>query len=645
MRRTLAAALVLLAAAAAPTLPAQEVGDASPVSPASPGFDPLGALRGLGIDLVGDSDDEFLQPDVAFKLSAAPGDGDTAIARWEIADGYYLYRARMRFAAAQPEGASVGEPVLPAGKVKEDEYFGRMEVYYDAVEARLPLAGLGGAREAVLDVTYQGCADAGLCYPPITKSLVVSLDGAGGPGTGAPAFLDAVAPAAQLATLPEQDRLARALETGSPWLVLAAFVGLGLLLTFTPCVLPMVPILSSIIVGQGEDVSTRRAFTLSLTYVLAMASTYTAAGVLAGLSGANLQALFQDPWVLSAFAVVFVLLALSMFGLYELQVPVALQRRLAALSNQQRGGTYVGVAAMGLLSALIVGPCVAAPLAGALIYIARTGDAALGGAALFALSMGMGLPLLVIGTSAGRLMPRAGPWMVAVKAAFGVLLIGVAIYLLERVVTPPAALAMWAALLIVTAIYMGALDRLSESASGWRRLAKGAGLVVMVHGVLVMVGAASGGDDVLRPLTRLAGGAAERPALEFRTVKGTAGLDGALEAAAARGQPVMLDFYADWCVSCKELERDTFTDPTVQATLAGALLLRTDVTANDAEDQALLERLGLFGPPAILFFGPDGRERPQFRVVGFMGPEDFTRVAEQGLRAPPARLSMQRRTR
>ena len=599
----------------------------------------------IGIDASGE--DEFLDPDVAFVLDAAPAGPEAIEARWNIAEGYYLYRDKFRFSAGEGSGATLGEAGFPKGKIKDDEYFGPMEVYYGSVAAIVPVAH-AGAGEVAVDVTYQGCAEAGLCYPPITKTVSLLLPAARA-DTGAGATPDASnlpgvpnlpgsgPEGAASVELPEQDRIAAALVSGNRWLVILSLFGAGLLLTFTPCVLPMVPILSSIIVGQGTDrrggVTTRRAFMLSLVYVLAMALTYTVAGVLAGLFGANLAAAFQDPWIVSGFALVFVLLALSMFGFYELQVPASWQARLTALSHRQRAGTYAGVGAMGALSALIVGPCVAAPLAGVLIYIGRTGDPVLGGIALFALGMGMGVPLIVAGVSAGKLLPRAGAWMNAVKAVFGVMLLAVAIYLIERVVPEPAALLMWAALLIVCSIYMGALDSLTAESGGWRRLWKGAGLVMLVYGVLVMVGVAGGRGDLLRPLKGIglvAGGQTEHE-LAFKRVKGVDGLDAELRLAAARGQAVMLDYYADWCVSCKEMERFTFSDPAVRTALAGVLLLQTDVTANDALDKALLAEFGLFGPPAILFFGRDGRERPELRVVGFMNAGEFRRIVERAV--------------
>ena len=679
----------------------------------------LAKLLGLGEGIaIGDSnEDQFLDPEVAFVLNAVATGPGAIEARWDIAEGYYLYRDKFRFRAADGSGASLGEAGFPEGMIKDDEYFGPMEVYYGSVAALVSVAAAAPGDVVDVDITYQGCADAGLCYPPITKTVSLLLPAAladtgtgAGPGGGVSGFSEPGGAGAPSATpnvqaravaggasgesglpgsgsepgilglprqgaagtvpgasglpipgtagtvpgipglpgpvaaditpieMPEQDRVATALMSGNRWLVVLSLFGAGLLLTFTPCVLPMVPILTSIIVGRGEALgsgaaSTRRAFALSLVYVLAMALTYTVAGVLAGMFGANLAAAFQDPWIVSAFALVFVLLALSMFGFYELQMPASWQAGLAALSHRQRGGTWAGVAAMGGLSALIVGPCVAAPLAGVLIYIGQTGDPVLGGVALFALGMGMGVPLIVAGVSAGRLLPKAGAWMNAVKAVFGVMLLAVAIYLLERVVPESVALLLWAALFIVCAIYMGALDSLTPGSGGWRRLWKGTGLVMLVYGVLVMVGVAGGGGDLFRPLKGVAlvsGEGAERE-LEFRHVKGIDGLNAELGPAAARGQVVMFDYYADWCVSCKEMERFTFSDPAVQAALANVLLLQTDVTDNDIVDRALLAEFGLFGPPAIQFFGPDGRERRELRVVGYMDADDFLRVVERAM--------------
>ena len=604
------------------------------VSSPGPSANPLSALEKLGQSLLGAPEQDFLDPEQAFVLDASAPAPERIELRWDIAEGYYLYRKRFDVKLAgdsnlQGQPRSPGELQISKGKVKHDEYFGEVEVYYGGAHIKVPLtasvvaaaAQVNGALD--LAVTYQGCADAGLCYPPITKQVALQLPPMSS-GGGAVAA----------AVLPEQDRIAASLAGDSMALMMLSFFGFGLLLTFTPCVLPMIPILSGIVIGQGGDVSTAKAFRLSLVYVLAMAAAYTALGVAAGLSGAGLQAAFQDPWVLATFSLVFVLLALSMFGFYELQVPAFIQERLTRLSNTQRGGTDLGAAVMGLLSALIVGPCIAPPLAGALIYISQTGDALLGGAALFALSLGMGVPLLIVGTSAGRLMPHAGPWMDTVKAVFGVMLLAVAIYLMARVVPDWVTLVAWAILLMVTAIYLGALENVPTGASGWRRLWKGTGLVMLVYGVLLMVGASTGSGTLMRPLQGLAlsnGAAQATDELPFRSVKGLTGFEAALRAASATGQPVMLDFYADWCVSCKEMEYLTFSDPAVRAALAGAVLVQADVTANDAEDKALLDRFGLFGPPAILFFGADGFERKQFRVVGYMPADDFIGVVQRAI--------------
>ena len=553
-------------------------------------------------------------------MSARVEDPNTVRIDWDIADAYYLYRSKFQFHVKDPQGTSIGLVELAPGKVKEDEYFGKVEVYYQTANAVVGLQRTNLSAENMnLEVVYQGCADAGLCYPPIRKTIPLSL----------PAAIPAAVSRPSSGELPEQDRIARALAGENIWLVLLGFFGFGLLLTFTPCVFPMIPILSSIIVGQGPELTTRRAFTLSLIYVLAMAATYTGAGVMAGLfgAGANLQTAFQNPWVISTFSLVFVLLSLSMFGFYDIQFPAAWQAKLAELSNRQSGGSYIGVGVMGFLSALIVGPCVVAPLAGALIYIGQTGDAVLGGLALFALSMGMGAPVLVIGTSAGKLLPKAGPWMDTVKAIFGVVLLGVAIYLLERIVPPWVVLLFWAALLIVAAVYMGALDSLTPGVSGWRRLWKGTGTVMMIYGALLMIGAASGGKDVFRPLQGLtARTTADAEDLQFQRVKGLYALQVVLAGAAAQGKSVMLDYYADWCISCKEMEKYTFSDRGVKAALSNTIVLQTDVTANDAEDQELLKTFGLFGPPAILFFGADGQEQRQYRVVGFVPAEEFQAI-------------------
>jgi thiol:disulfide interchange protein DsbD len=586
----------------------------------------LGALsESLGFG--GGGEDEVLEPDQAFQFSMDVTDPNTLMAYWQIAPDHYMYRGKISFDLADGQTVQLGQAQLPAGEKKHDEFFGDIEVYHDQVEARIPLIRTSLEPTTIqLTATYQGCAEkTGICYPPIKKTLSLAL-----PATTSLAAAETVSPAitTQTEVISEQDQIAASLASGNTLLIILTFFGFGLLLAFTPCVFPMIPILSSIIVGQGESITTRKAFFMSLTYVLAMALTYTVAGVIAGWFGENLQAAFQNPWVLGSFAAIFVALSLSMFGFYELQMPSALQSRLTEISNRQQGGTLVGVAIMGFLSALIVGPCVAAPLAGALIYIGQTGDAVLGGAALFALSLGMGAPLIAIGTSAGKLLPRAGGWMDAIKAVFGVLLLAVAIWMLERVIPPAVIMLLWAILLIVSAAYMKALDSLSADSSGWQKLWKGIGVVLLVLGTLQLIGAAAGGRDYLQPLKGLqlgvgGGAVSSEQHLAFKRIKSVDDLQGELANASNQGKLVMLDFYADWCVYCKDYEKYVFTDPRVQQALSNVVLLQADVTANDELDKALLKHVNVTAPPAILFFDTHSTEMRGYRLVGSMDADEF----------------------
>ncbi|HWP94744.1 MAG TPA: protein-disulfide reductase DsbD [Gammaproteobacteria bacterium] len=567
--------------------------------------------------LFGQPERDFLPVEQAFVFDAGLTAEGTVRAHWLIHEGYYLYRDKMRFSVVEGHPAvTLGMPVFPAGENHEDEFFGKQEIYRGELAIEVPLEGAG---PFTLKVQYQGCADAGLCYPPVTKTVALVARGTPvtPPASSPPSSVARTAPAG---TLSEQDALAQLIRSGHPAWVMLAFLGFGLLLTFTPCVLPMVPILSGIIVGQGAALSMRKAFVLSLTYVLAMALTYTAAGVLAGLTGANLQAAFQNPWVIGVFATVFVLLALAMFGFYELQMPSAVQERLVRLSHSQQGGTLIGVAIMGVLSALIVGPCVAAPLAGALIVIGQAGDPVRGGMALFALSLGMGLPLLAVGTGFGTLLPRAGAWLNAVKAFFGVVLLAVAVWLLERIAPAWLTMLAWALLAIGSAVYL-----MAPGSGGPGRLWHALGVVLLAWGILIVIGLAAGNRDPLQPLRGIFAGAppVATQALPFKRIKTIADLERELAAARTQGRPVMLDFYADWCVSCKEMERYTFTAPEVRTALEGGVLLQADVTANDEADRALLAHFGLFGPPSILFFGADGRELPHARIVGYLPADRF----------------------
>ena len=601
----------------------------------------LGALNKLGADFGFDDQSELLPPDQAFRLDVLVRDANHIAASWVIADGYYLYRDKFEFALEPVDGVVLQPVQMPAGEHKQDEFLGNVQVFHKVVDVDLGLQRkAAGATPVTLVVKYQGCAEAGVCYQPMTKRIELMLPPASGGAVAATTTTTTATatPAAAKSpanSLSEQDAIARRLADGNIIATLLAFFGFGLLLSLTPCVFPMIPILSSIIVGQGSSITLRKSFILSLVYVLAMAATYTVAGVMAGLFGENLQVAFQNPWVLVSFSAVFVLLSLSMFGFYELQMPSFIQNRLSSVSNRQQGGNLTGVAIMGFLSALIVGPCVAAPLAGALIYIGQTGDAVLGGLALFTLSLGMGTPLIAIGVGAGKLLPKAGAWMDQVKAVFGVLMLGVAIWLLERILPASMALALWSVLLLMSSVYLGALDDLPVEATGWSHLRKGIGLVSLIYGVLLLIGAASGGSDPLRPLESIAVAgtsqtAAAQPAhkLAFQRIHSLADLQQALASASRDGKPVMLDFYADWCISCKEMEKYTFGDASVQQALSGFVLLQADVTENNADDKALLKRFGLFGPPGIEFFDTSGKERPELSVVGFKKVEEFLQVID-----------------
>lgn len=597
-------------------------------------------LKALGLK-PGSGQDELLPADEAFRFYAEVRDPQTLWVGWQVASGYYLYREKFALALSAPQGLKLGHYEIPHGEAKQDPEFGPVEVFHQDLGFTVPLVRASAAAETItLQAGFQGCAERGVCYPPMEKTVVLELP-AGTPGV-TPAVTPASAaplageceigpPAGFVETegLSEQCAIAERLRKDSIWLTVLSFLGMGLLLAFTPCVFPMIPILSGIIVGHGHQITTARAFLLSLSYVLASALAYTLFGVLAGLFGSNLQALFQDPRVIVAFSGLFVLLALSMFDLFTLQLPGFVQSRLSVLSSKQHGGTLAGAAVMGALSALIVGPCVAAPLAGALIFIGQTGDALLGGVALFALGLGMGLPLLVIGASAGKLLPRAGTWMNTVKAVFGVGLLGIAVWLLERILPPAATLLLWALLLIVPAIYMGALDALPAVSSGWRKLWKGMGIAMLAYGVLLLIGVASNGTDPLQPLRGVsgavvtAGGKSGPQSLAFRSVKSVLDLKKAIADADARGQTVMLDFYADWCVSCKEMEHYTFMDPRVIEALNGVVLLKADVTENSEQNTLLMKHFNLVGPPATLFFGADGEELKALRVIGYMEADGF----------------------
>lgn len=588
------------------------------------------------------AEEELLKVDDAFAMRTTVVDPETVNVHWRIADGYYLYTDKFKFKVMEgPVSIDPDSIQPPKGKIKEDPSFGRVEIIYHNVEFNVHLLRQAQQETPVtLQIRYQGCKEDSVCYPPQKKKVSLVLAAVSGPVPTAPKQGTTVAAAAADTStaitastedsgvkLSETDAITESLKSSGFFLNILTFFGFGLLLALTPCVFPMIPILSGIIVGQGEKITPMKGFTLSLAYVVAMALTYAVAGIIAASLNFNLQAASQNVWVISVFSLIFILLALSMFGFYEIQLPSSWQTRLSAISDSQQGGSLAGAFIMGGLSAVIVGPCVAPPLAGALLYISQTGNQLLGGLALFALGIGMGAPLLVIGGSAGSFLPRAGMWMEAIKKVFGVLLLGVAIWFISRVVPPVVELYLWAALLIVTAIYMGALDQLKEDAS-WRRLWKGIGIIMLVYGIVLVIGASGGSQSVLRPLQGIAGisgggSAVAENELPFKPIKSLADLQAEVQKASQNGQYVMLDFYADWCISCIEMETYTFPDPEVKSVMSNLVLLRADVTANDDIDTELMQKLGIVGPPAILFFGKDGKELKSYRVVGFKDADVF----------------------
>lgn len=575
---------------------------------------------------------KFLPADQVFHVSGTAAGPNAIRLSWTIRDGYYLYRSRLKIAAAG--GTSLGALQLPQGLIKMDPYFGREEIYRNELTALLPLeraAGKAGASngpiEVALSVTYQGCADAGLCYPPITKAVNVSLPPVGAAVTSGSATST---PDASAPVQPGQFRFEALARSGSLLAMVGWFYLAGLGLAFTGCVYPTIPILSGIIVGQGRRVTTPRAFMLSLVYVLGMALTYTIAGTAFAAAGGQAQAAFQKPWIIILFAALFVAMALSMLGLFTVQMPAALQTRVAQLSNRQTAGSLGGVAAMGALSALIVTTCVGPALVGALAVISQTGEVARGAAALFAMSIGMGTPLLVIGTSAGRLLPKSGAWMDSVKKLFAAVMLGVAIWMLSRVLPARVTLALWAVPAATLAAVLWTATRRASS-RGWPL--RIAGLALGMYGLTLVTGAALGGTDPLAPIPAWA---AAKQSLTFAPIHSVADLDQAVAQASRAGQPVMVDFYADWCTSCKEMEASTFRNPVVRQALAGAVLLRADVTANDANAKALLKRFGIYGPPTIAFYGRDGRERSRYRVVGYMSGTEFAAAVRAAIGSQPA---------
>ncbi len=578
----------------------------------------------------------FLPPDQAFMFSSKAVPGAVEL-HWKIADGYYLYKRQFKLI---PDTGRLGDVDFPQGDVKDDPNFGRVVVYHHAVTLRVPVKQAPANGPVRFKVVYQGCAESGLCYAPMTRAVSVDVP----PAAGAPAAANqAAGPPGQGAgtgaTVSEQSRLAGLVQHANPFWFVVVFFGLGVLLSFTPCVLPMIPILAGIIGGESENISTRRGMTLSLVYVLSMALVYTALGVAAGFAGTGLQALFQAPWIIALFAAVFVLLAGGLFGFYELRLPLGLTNRITAVSGRQRGGTWIGVVFMGALSALIVSPCVAAPLAGALIVIGQAGEPVRGGLALFALALGMGTPLVVYGTFAGRLLPRAGNWMTAIQRLLGVAMLAYAVWLLSRIIPAPLTLVLYGLVGLAAALFLGLFGRLPEDAGAAPRLARALAVAVFVWALALVVGGAAGGRDPLRPLAPLAGMSAGGPAgnetagLNYQEVKSVEGLKMALADAARQGRPVMVDFYADWCTSCLEMEHTTLRDPGVRAALGHFRLLKVDVSEDTPEGRALMKHYGLYGPPAYIFYDAQGRRVQGDTVVGFEKVAPFMRHLRRALPA------------
>jgi thiol:disulfide interchange protein DsbD len=575
---------------------------------------PVAANRIAGSLFAGAASDEPLPVEEAFIANPRFDAANELTVTWLIAPGYYLYRDKFTF---DVEGEiNFGAARLPSGTPHTDQNFGDVEVYYDFVDVVVPFAR-AHPEEQLLAITagFQGCKDESICYPPAETLLELTLPPSAEFESAAPVMVS------------EQDRLANLVSNGSLIAVVGAFFIAGLALALTPCVYPMIPILSSIIAGQGQ-ISHGRSFGLSASYVLGMAVTYSAAGALTAMAGSQVQAVFQQPWIIGSVAVLFVVMALAMFGLFEIQMPSAIQSRLSGMANKQKNGTFFGTAVIGALSALIVTTCVAPPLIAALIAIGQSGDVARGSFALFVLAIGMGTPLLLIGASAGKILPKAGAWMNAVKAGFGVVMIGMAIWMLDRVLPGTVTLLLWALLVFMTGVFLGAFESLPPEPKPQRRLAKGVGVLACLYGALMLIGYTLGGDDPLEPIPRgvgLMGQAGEaEEALPFIEVETVAELQTLLGQARDAGQPVMMDFTADWCVACKEMEEYTFPDASVMAALEPFMLLRADVTANNADDKALLDWFESYGPPTMAFFDRRGQQVDPYRLYGYVPADEFS---------------------
>ncbi|MDH5660130.1 MAG: protein-disulfide reductase DsbD [Gammaproteobacteria bacterium] len=600
----------------------------------------VAAVGELSNDLgLGGNDDEILEPDVAFKLTTDIKDANTIVANWQIADKHYLYRDKFKFIIKEGEGIQLGTAALPPGETKNDEFFGKIQVFHNGAEAVIPLnRSTTNAATIKIQFTYQGCAEeTGICYPPIRKTVSFDLPAGGVVSSAVTTGAISTTSSATDTFVSEQDKSLEVLKSGNVLEIFLYFFLGGLALAFTACMYPMIPILSSIIVGHGENISHSKAFTISMAYVQSMAITFGLLGAAVALfaGGVNLQAYFQSPWILIPFSILFVALAFSMFGFYSIQMPPSVQSWLNDFSNKQEGGSLHGAIFMGAASALIIGPCAGPVIIGALAYVATESDPLVGFLAMFILGNGLGLPLLAVGTLGGHILPKAGTWMDTVKAGAGVVLLAIAILFLERIsfISSVMIMMLWATFFIVVGVYLGALEAIKEGASGWFKLWKGLGVVFIIYGVIIMLGGVTGARNFNDPMhgssLTMGGGAAEKQHLAFKRIKTDQDLKNEIAAAKSAGKYVMLDFYADWCTYCKQFEDYVFTNKEVQTLLKDFVLLQADVTANDAQDQALNKYTSVQAPPAILFFGKDGKEIRNYRIVGNMDAETFIKHVKQ----------------
>lgn len=606
-------------------------------------FNFINLVLGLGLFIISFSTfaatHEPLTMDQGFQFSAKVRDPQTIIAEWQMPKGYFLYRKHLLI-TSNTATVKLGEPLYPKGVIKTEPEFGSFEIYQDKVSIPVPIISTK-TNKIDLTVRYQGCSEEGYCYPPTDKHITLDLTKIDPTANDTLPIAKKIDANPSLPNLREnsvsssQERATQLLSSGHYLTIIFSFLGFGILLAFTPCVLPMVPILSGIIVGQNrEKLTTSRAFSLSLIYVLSMSMTYALAGILIGYLGGSIQAAFQKPWMLMIFSGLFVALALSFFGLYELKLPQRFQNSLSNISHRQRSGTYFGVAIMGAIATLIVSPCVTPALVGALGYIGKTGNALLGGIALFALGFGMGIPLLVIGTLGGKFLPKAGVWMDRIKYIFGVILLAMAIWMLDRLLPGQVTMLLWAGLLIFSATYMGIFS--TSSTTGFARFNQGLATIFLVYGVLLLIGSSMGHSNPLQPLfseTTVSPNMTAENSANFRHVADENEVSSAIHDAIAQNKIVMLDFYAKWCTSCKQMEYRTFSHPDVAKALGNFVMLKADVTENDKIAKSLEKKFQVVAPPTLLFFDSKGKELEKLRIVGEMGPKEFLEHLQTVLKA------------